>query len=54
MDVLWRIGMGVLLGFGTGKILARLFFSARHDSMRLSNHSERGSFPWQQHSWPME
>ncbi len=40
VDVLWRIGMGVLLGFGTGKILARLFFSARHDSMRLSNHSE--------------
>ncbi|MDQ1594526.1 MAG: sodium/hydrogen antiporter [Arthrobacter pascens] len=40
VDVLWRIGIGVLLGFGTGKILARLFFSARHDSMRLSNHSE--------------
>jgi NhaP-type Na+/H+ or K+/H+ antiporter len=40
VDVLWRIGMGVLLGFGTGKMLARLFFSARHDSMRLSNHSE--------------
>ena len=40
MDVLWRIGMGVLLGYGTGKVLARLFFSARHDSIRLSNHSE--------------
>lgn len=40
VDVLWRIGMGVLLGFGTGKALARLFFSARHDSIRLSNHSE--------------
>jgi NhaP-type Na+/H+ or K+/H+ antiporter len=40
VDVLWRIGMGLLLGFGTGKLLARLFFSARHDSIRLSNHSE--------------
>ena len=40
VDVLWRIGMGVLLGYGTGKALARLFFSARHDSIRLSNHSE--------------
>ncbi|MFJ5697523.1 cation:proton antiporter [Arthrobacter sp. NPDC093139] len=40
VDVLWRTGMGVLLGFGTGKLLARLFFSARHDSIRLSNHSE--------------
>ena len=40
VDVLWRIGMGVLLGYGTGKVLARLFFSARHDSIRLSNHSE--------------
>lgn len=40
VDVLWRIGMGMLLGFGTGKALARLFFSARHDSIRLSNHSE--------------
>ncbi|MBT2553161.1 sodium:proton antiporter [Arthrobacter sp. ISL-5] len=40
VDVLWRIGMGMLLGFGTGKALALLFFSARHESMRLSSHSE--------------
>ncbi|UWX98548.1 cation:proton antiporter [Arthrobacter zhaoxinii] len=40
VDVSWRIGMGVLLGFLTGKVLSRLFFSARLESIRLSNHSE--------------
>ncbi|MGX1162612.1 sodium/proton antiporter (CPA1 family) [Arthrobacter sp. SLBN-100] len=40
VDVLWRLGVGLLLGFLTGKVLARLFFSARADSLRLSNHSE--------------
>ncbi|WP_167996023.1 cation:proton antiporter [Arthrobacter pigmenti] len=40
IDVLWRIGFGVLLGYGTGKLLGRLFFSARSRSFRLSNHSE--------------
>ncbi|WP_445155495.1 cation:proton antiporter [Arthrobacter sp. Hor0625] len=40
VDVLWRIVIGVLLGIGTGKLLGRLFFSARHESIRLSNHSE--------------
>jgi sodium/hydrogen antiporter len=40
VDVLWRIGVGVLMGFGTGKFLARLFFSARSETIRLSNHSE--------------
>ncbi|WP_028281198.1 cation:proton antiporter [Arthrobacter sp. H5] len=40
VDVLWRIGIGVLLGIGTGKLLGRLFFSAQYDSLRLSNHSE--------------
>jgi NhaP-type Na+/H+ or K+/H+ antiporter len=38
-DVLWRIGMGVLLGWLAGKALSQLFFSAR-DSIRLSSHSE--------------
>ena len=38
-DVVWRIGMGVLLGWLTGKALSQLFFSAR-DSLRLSSHSE--------------
>ena len=38
-DVVWRIGMGVLLGWLAGKALSMLFFSAR-DSIRLSSHSE--------------
>jgi NhaP-type Na+/H+ or K+/H+ antiporter len=40
VDVLWRIGVGLVLGFAAGKIFARIFFSARHESVRLSNHSE--------------
>lgn len=40
VDLLWRIVIGVLLGFGTGKLLGRLFFTARHETIRLSNHSE--------------
>lgn len=40
VDVLWRIGIGVMLGFGTGKLLARIFFSAKHGSIRLAEHSE--------------
>ncbi len=40
VDVLWRIGIGLLLGVATGKLLGRLFFAARHESIRLSNNSE--------------
>ncbi|MDQ0798598.1 cation:proton antiporter [Arthrobacter sp. SLBN-112] len=40
VDVLWRLALGLLVGFLTGKLLAMLFFSARRDSLRLSNHSE--------------
>jgi NhaP-type Na+/H+ or K+/H+ antiporter len=40
VDVLWRIGIGVLAGFGTGRVLAALFFSARRESIRLANHAE--------------
>ncbi|MCU1532033.1 MAG: cation transporter [Arthrobacter sp.] len=40
VDVLWRIGVGALCGVLTGKALGRLFFSARSDTIRLSNHSE--------------
>jgi NhaP-type Na+/H+ or K+/H+ antiporter len=40
IDVLWRLGVGVLLGFGAGKVLALLFFSAGKQSVRLANHSE--------------
>jgi len=40
VDVLWRLAVGLLLGFLTGKFLARLFFSTPKESLRLSNHSE--------------
>ncbi|MGA8788195.1 MAG: cation:proton antiporter [Paenarthrobacter sp.] len=40
LDVLWRIGVGVLLGFGTGKLLSMIFFAAKDKSLRLSEHSE--------------
>jgi NhaP-type Na+/H+ or K+/H+ antiporter len=40
VDVLWRIAVGVLLGWLAGKALGRIFFSARHESIRLSAHSQ--------------
>lgn len=40
VDVVWRLGIGALVGFATGKLLARLFFSAGKESLRLANHSE--------------
>lgn len=40
VDVLWRIGAGLILGFAAGKVFARIFFSARHENVRLANHSE--------------
>lgn len=40
VDVLWRIGVGLLLGFGTGKLLSLIFFAAKDKSYRLSEHSE--------------
>ncbi|MET3370229.1 cation:proton antiporter [Arthrobacter sp. M2012083] len=40
LDVLWRIGAGVLVGFGTGKLLSLIFFAAKGKSFRLSEHSE--------------
>ncbi|MCU1511362.1 MAG: cation transporter [Arthrobacter sp.] len=40
VDVLWRIAVGVLLGWLIGKALGRLFFAARHESIRLSAHSQ--------------
>ena len=40
LDVVWRLAVGLVVGFLTGKLLARLFFSARAESFRLSNHSE--------------
>jgi sodium/hydrogen antiporter len=40
VDVLWRIGVGVLAGWLIGKLLGRLFFTVRSERLRLSNHSE--------------
>ena len=40
VDVLWRLGVGLVLGFATGKLLGRLFFAAPTESIRLSSHSE--------------
>ena len=40
LDVLWRTLAGVLIGFGTGKLLSLIFFAAKGKSFRLSEHSE--------------
>lgn len=40
VDLLWRIAAGVLIGFGTGKLLSLIFFAAKGKSFRLSEHSE--------------
>jgi sodium/hydrogen antiporter len=40
IDVLWRIGAGVLMGWGTGRLLAVVFFSSRLRRIRLAEHSE--------------
>ncbi|MET1034744.1 MAG: cation:proton antiporter [Arthrobacter sp.] len=40
VDVLWRIGVGLLAGFGIGRLLAAVFFSRRFKDIRLAEHSE--------------
>ena len=40
VDVLWRIGVGCLLGYGTGRLLGRIFFHSPIRSIRLADHSE--------------
>ncbi|WP_196881490.1 cation:proton antiporter [Arthrobacter sp. CAN_A214] len=40
LDVVWRIGIGCLLGFGVGKLLGRVFFQSRIESARMASHSE--------------
>jgi sodium/hydrogen antiporter len=40
VDVGWRIGIGILAGLGTGRLLAAVFFSSRFQRIRLAEHSE--------------
>ena len=40
VDVVWRIGVGGLVGYGTGTLLGRVFFHSRIHSVRLADHSE--------------
>ncbi|MHA7239698.1 cation:proton antiporter [Arthrobacter sp. TMS1-12-1] len=40
LDVLWRITIGCVFGYGVGKLLGRIFFRTPLKSVRLSNYSE--------------
>ena len=40
VDVGWRLGMGVVMGLGTGWVLRRLFFGARSERIRLAEQAE--------------
>jgi NhaP-type Na+/H+ or K+/H+ antiporter len=40
VDVLWRLGIGVLVGLATGWALGKLFFSAPSETFRLAEHAE--------------
>ncbi|MBA2574192.1 MAG: cation:proton antiporter [Nocardioidaceae bacterium] len=40
VDVLWRISVGVLVGFVTGKALRAMFFSSRSSHFKLAEQSE--------------
>ncbi|MEE2523505.1 cation:proton antiporter [Pseudarthrobacter sp. J47] len=40
IDVLWRLSVGVLVGWLLGKVLAKLFFSAGQGGLRLSDHAD--------------
>ena len=39
-DVLWRLGVGVLIGLTIGWLLGKLFFSTESERLRLTDHSE--------------
>jgi sodium/hydrogen antiporter len=39
-EVLYKIGVGLVVGFLVGRVLARLFFRARRQPLRLAEHSE--------------
>ncbi|WP_028280026.1 cation:proton antiporter [Arthrobacter sp. H5] len=40
LDVLWRIGSGVLIGLAVGWLLGKLFFSVPSKRLRLAEHAE--------------
>jgi NhaP-type Na+/H+ or K+/H+ antiporter len=40
VDVLWRLGVGVLIGLAAGWMLGKLFFSAPSKRLRLAEHAE--------------
>lgn len=40
VDVMWRISVGVLLGFGTGRALRMMFFSVRSAHFKLAEQAE--------------
>jgi NhaP-type Na+/H+ or K+/H+ antiporter len=41
VDVAWRLGVAVLLGWATGRLLRYLFFAARSKQFRLAEQDER-------------
>lgn len=40
VDVVWRLGVGVLVGVATGWLLGRLFFSARAEGLKIVEQAE--------------
>ena len=40
VDVIWRLGIGVVMGLGTGWALRKLFFAARSERIRLAEQAE--------------
>ena len=40
VDLLWRIGVGCLVGYGVGRLLGLVFFRAPVKSLRLADYSE--------------
>ena len=40
VDVLWRVSVGILVGFGTGKALRGMFFSSRSSHFKLAEQAE--------------
>jgi len=40
LDVVWRLGIGVVVGFGVGWLLRKMFFNAPVKHLRLADHAE--------------